>query len=134
MSEIYAPDYLRKQSDTQLHSIADMIEKQMETMSKLCAENAELKAEIVHLKDELKGWMMGADSEAHAGDEARAEANQLKKRIKYLEGECDRLQFECDKLEAKLIVLRRYHGGDGTVTREDVMKALGEDDGSTENE
>ena len=27
-------------------------------------------------------------------------------------------------LESRLYVLRRYHGGDGTVTREEVMKAL----------
>jgi len=35
--------------------------------------NIELKNEIERLKEELKGWIMGADSEAHAGDEARAE-------------------------------------------------------------
>lgn len=33
--EIYAPAYLRKQSDSMLHGIADMIEKQVENLQSL---------------------------------------------------------------------------------------------------
>jgi hypothetical protein len=33
--EMYAPNYLRAQKDTQLHLIADMIEKQMQTIHNL---------------------------------------------------------------------------------------------------
>lgn len=35
MGSIYAPDYLRKQTDPQLHLIADMIEKQVEEIQRL---------------------------------------------------------------------------------------------------
>ena len=34
-TQIYAPDYLRNQKDTQLHSIADMIEEQVKKIQKL---------------------------------------------------------------------------------------------------
>lgn len=33
-AQIYAPDYLRAQKDPQLHLIADMIEKQTESLTK----------------------------------------------------------------------------------------------------
>lgn len=35
------------------------------------------------------------------------------------------LRIELKELQDKFKLLRRYHGGDGTVTREQVMEALG---------
>jgi hypothetical protein len=39
----------------------------------------------------------------------------------------ENFQYEYDKLLERLEILRRYHGGDGTVTRDDVFKALGKE-------
>jgi regulator of replication initiation timing len=47
-AQLYAPDYLRAQKDTQLHSIAEMIESQAETMHSLRTENAELKERLLN--------------------------------------------------------------------------------------
>lgn len=52
-------------------------------------------------------------------DEIKERANPYDKDVKWL-------LDTCQKLLEKLAVLRRYHGGDGSVTREQVFEALAE--------
>lgn len=47
--QMYAPDYLRAHPDKQLHLIADMIEKQINTLQTERAKVAELQAEVERL-------------------------------------------------------------------------------------
>ena len=39
--------------------------------------------------------------------------------------------FEARKHKAKLDIVRRYHGGDGSITRETLMETIGDCEGTT---
>lgn len=46
------------------------------------------------------------------------------KTLQELREENERLKARIDELESTLGLLRRYHFGDGTISRNDVLKAL----------
>jgi len=87
----------------------------------------ELKKELIKTKKELIDHI---ETQPRLVDSVPY-ANMVNRNI--LEDKVNKLQTDLDILKSKLNILRRYHGGDGSVTREDVMKALGEDDGQTKD-
>lgn len=97
-------------------------------------DNMPPKAKAPYWAETMLELERARDEAIRERDEARAREKSMYEDAKYNHEKFRAERAKAQALEGRLRLLRRYHGGDGTVTREQVFEALDTPTESTKGE